>query len=284
MVADRAEPAHEALNMLAMDRLTLRFSSATVEQEICKHITRSTYAMNMWIVGFLLLQHIVISIFRPALFTISAVYIPICTLFLVIRWRIHHLVHPFMAYMHNQWTWFFLIILGTATQRACFALGLHPFLTLGEASISTLYHFHWGIVSVMLHLQLVSIELRVAMEAAMFLSLATANWDSGDGWTYHGQPNDTINIGTALTMGELIGYFAERLIREKYLETYAEMQRLRSQLQDDEELLDELAAEGVLAGGCCLGSQLDLEAWPPTTPPWRAHSAENDSSTTHREL
>jgi hypothetical protein len=160
MVADRAEPAHEALNMLAMDRLTLRFSSATVEQEICKHITRSTYAMNMWIVGFLLLQHIVISIFRPArkaacsalhkrlvrftqaapfasppaVFTISAVYIPICTLFLVIRWRIHHLVHPFMAYMHNQWTWFFLIILGTATQRACFALGLHPFLTLGEAS------------------------------------------------------------------------------------------------------------------------------------------------------
>ena len=114
-------------------------------------------------------------------------------------------------------------------------------------------------VAIMLHCQLVSFKLRVTMIAAVFLSLATADWENGDGWTYHGQPADTINIGMTLSMGELVGYFAERLIREKFAESYAEMQRLRSQLQDDEELLDELAAEGVLAGGCCLGSR--LEAW-----------------------
>ena len=102
-------------------------------------------------------------------------------------------------------------------------------------------------VAVMLHLQLVSFELRVTMLVAIWLSLATVNWgDDRGGWTYHGQPADTVNITSALIMGEMVGYFAERLIRDQFAKHYAERHQLQAQLNEDEALLDEIAA-GIFA-------------------------------------
>ena len=97
-------------------------------------------------------------------------------------------------------------------------------------------------VAVMLHLQLVSFELRVTMLIAIFLSLATVNWQNSDGWTYNGQPADTINIAVALCMGDMVGYFAERSIRETFAKAYVEVMNLQTRLNEDEELLNDLAA------------------------------------------
>jgi hypothetical protein len=123
----------------------------------------------------------------------------------------------------------------------------------------TIYHFHWCMVAVMLHLQLVTCELRITILIAIFLSLATVNWQ-GDhrGWTYSGQPGDTINISAALSMGELVGYFAERSIREAFANNHSEKQYLKLRLQDDEELLDDLASQivarnALLEGAACAG-------------------------------
>lgn len=99
-------------------------------------------------------------------------------------------------------------------------------------------------VAVMLHLQLISFELRITILSAIFLSLATVNWqDEHRGWTYNGQPADTINISVALSMGEMVGYFAERSIRENFAKNYADKHQLQVRLQEDEDLLDELADE-----------------------------------------
>ena len=52
-------------NPLAMHRLTLRFADARLEKEICAKFTQSTFPMSMFVVGFLLAQHIAITVWRP---------------------------------------------------------------------------------------------------------------------------------------------------------------------------------------------------------------------------
>jgi len=167
---------------------------------------------------------------------------PVCSLFLFAQWRIHRKGPSHSAYELSQWSWLAVVLLGTTLQRTSFSLGLHPLLTTEEASVATLYHFHWGMVAVMLHLQLVSFELRVTMLIAIFLSLATVNWHNSDGWTYNGQPADTINIAIALCMGEMVGYFAERSNRETFAKAFVEVKNLQTRLDEDEELLNDLAA------------------------------------------
>jgi hypothetical protein len=67
-----------------------------------------------------------------AVATIGAIYIPICIMFLAMRWLIHH-HDPSRAYESNQWLWLSVVILGTVVQRSTFAFSLHPFLTVDEA-------------------------------------------------------------------------------------------------------------------------------------------------------
>ena len=53
-------------NPLALHKVTLRFEDREVEREVCSKYTQSTYVMNMSVLGFLFVQHIVISIWKPA--------------------------------------------------------------------------------------------------------------------------------------------------------------------------------------------------------------------------
>lgn len=112
--------------------LTLRFADASIEREICAKFTQSTFLMNMCVVSFLLAQHIIISIWRPALFTVGAIYIPICSIFLLVRWMIQR-DDKSNAYGRNQRLWASCAIIGTIVQRATFVFELHPYLTIEEA-------------------------------------------------------------------------------------------------------------------------------------------------------
>lgn len=230
-------------NQLAIHWLTLRFADARIERKICAQLTQSSYLMNMCVFGLEIAQHIAISTWRPALSTVGAIYIPTCMMFLLAQWFSQRR-NATGAYERSQWIWLSLSLFSTTIQRVTFVVGLHPFLTVEESHIATMYHFSWGMIAVILHMQLISFEVRMIILGAAWLSLATVNWDDEHrGWTYNGQPADTINITVALSMGELVGYFAERSIRENFAKDYSETEVLRMRLHEDEELLDELANE-----------------------------------------
>eukprot|EP00966_Prymnesium_polylepis_P288797 6670476-Prymnesium_polylepis.2 len=65
--ADGGKLARAALlNPLAINWLTQRFADPRIEQEICAKHTQPAYTMNLYVIGFVLVQHALISIYRPA--------------------------------------------------------------------------------------------------------------------------------------------------------------------------------------------------------------------------
>jgi len=157
----------------ALHPVTLVFASSRLEGSMRAEQTSSSYEVSMGCCFFFLVTHAIIWPAYPKARTVPIIYVPLIIAFLVLRYRINREANMVKAHQQLERLWTVLVLIGTAAQRGAMALGFHNRMGADEAVLVGMYHFHWTMVVVTLHLQLVSFSHRLVVMTAIFLSLAT---------------------------------------------------------------------------------------------------------------